>query len=594
MKKVLTLSVFVFLGLQSWAFAFTPSNPNANHDLKSFLNWLEHNNNQRCYQQHIRDNVKDGWETDWRNKITSFYNRTGKYPAAIHIPYRWDTVIERNKLLTEMDNWWNAGGYLTSYFHTCNPWSGTDIDILPGSCEKAGYDNENSGVPNGHKLSEAYTPGEEAYDNLIAALDKMAWLLNNTEANVVELRFPRELGGGWYWWNNPLDSRASYSDTRAFIRFIWHYLVNTKGVDNVFFTFQGHHYFGPTSQVRGDTWYYHPNHAGDGTDYVDIVGGSAYPSESDFVSGTLSSTTETWRPVKEDDWADATWDKSDGYRFVYEAVTGKMAHLRQDASTQCTERSSIAEVDSAEGGTCEWYWEEGAHKVYVRTTGNDDPDGERYDMQCRYKLKMDEMWGTYMVLAKNHSDLPGLVEIGCSPSKHPDGCDMNAWGAAMQSHFPESRLFTWWTNPSRDTNVSQFASRDDIITRDELVPAAPVLKVPANEAKTQTSRLLFITDGKYHGPRAHYASQWQIATDANFGHVEFDSGTDKTTLLSYTMTDSLNDNTTYYWRCRYAVNVNGAAKWGPWSKPFSFVTQSELADELPGVNNLRIEGVVVN
>ena len=76
------------------------------------------------------------------------------------------------------------------------------------------------------------------------------------------------------------------------------------------------------------------------------------------------------------------------------------------------------------------------------------------------------------------------------------------------------------------------------------------------------------------GTQTHTGSQWQVADDAGFTSVIFDSGDDAVNLMSIVATGLL-ENSTYYWRVRYKGSTTGFSNW---SNTFSMQTKIQFAD----------------
>jgi hypothetical protein len=76
---------------------------------------------------------------------------------------------------------------------------------------------------------------------------------------------------------------------------------------------------------------------------------------------------------------------------------------------------------------------------------------------------------------------------------------------------------------------------------------------------------------------SHYASQWQVSTDANDfsgAYLAWDSGTDTVNLTSITVPiGNLLADTTYWWRVRYQSN---GGDWSNYSSPTSFTTADDV------------------
>lgn len=79
----------------------------------------------------------------------------------------------------------------------------------------------------------------------------------------------------------------------------------------------------------------------------------------------------------------------------------------------------------------------------------------------------------------------------------------------------------------------------------------------------------------------HYASQWQIAADAAFADVLWDSGQTSINLTSVVPGYALAQGQVYWWRVRYRGEV---LDWSPWSAPQSFTRISAVAGNYSQIN----------
>ncbi|HYD66998.1 hypothetical protein [Azospirillum sp.] len=73
------------------------------------------------------------------------------------------------------------------------------------------------------------------------------------------------------------------------------------------------------------------------------------------------------------------------------------------------------------------------------------------------------------------------------------------------------------------------------------------------------------------GTDTHAASQWQVATDAAFTAIVYDTGETVASTNHTVPANTLADQTTYYFRARYKGTALGLS---PWSAPTSFSTQA--------------------
>jgi len=73
------------------------------------------------------------------------------------------------------------------------------------------------------------------------------------------------------------------------------------------------------------------------------------------------------------------------------------------------------------------------------------------------------------------------------------------------------------------------------------------------------------------GTDTHAASQWQVATDAAFTAIVYDTGETVASTNHTVPANTLADQTTYYFRARYKGTALGLS---PWSAPTSFTTQA--------------------
>ncbi|MFV5212783.1 phage tail protein [Azonexus caeni] len=106
---------------------------------------------------------------------------------------------------------------------------------------------------------------------------------------------------------------------------------------------------------------------------------------------------------------------------------------------------------------------------------------------------------------------------------------------------------------------------------------SPVPTSPAEGAGVSAELVTLAAGGYSSRPTGidyHYASQWQIASDAAFGALLWDSGETQSDLTSIQPPLELAASSTYYWRVRYRGEV---LDWSEWSTVRSFSTAASIS-----------------
>lgn len=109
--------------------------------------------------------------------------------------------------------------------------------------------------------------------------------------------------------------------------------------------------------------------------------------------------------------------------------------------------------------------------------------------------------------------------------------------------------------------------------------ATPVNATPANNAEriSGTPTLSASAFAATGGAATHLAAQWQVAQDAAFATILYDSGTDATHLTSLTVPTALSAGPRYF-RVRYQGRFTGPTDvWSAWSVPTKFTVQDSGA-----------------
>lgn len=210
---------------------------------------------------------------------------TGKLPAIRGLDFMhndFQGVVNRSI------EWWEKGGIVTICWHT-------------GAGFNSGYDEC---LADDINWDEAFVPGSQTYNDLVAGMDRAVPYLQQLEdAGVPVLWRPfHELDGGWFWW--------SKGGSENFIK-LWQLMYSRYtdywGLDNLIWVY-GY------SQNGSDCAAWYP-----GDDYVDLVGADSYQlgARPDLWEECVASAPEgmplvfhecgvipTEQEMKE---ADATW-----------------------------------------------------------------------------------------------------------------------------------------------------------------------------------------------------------------------------------------------------------------------------------------------
>jgi len=178
------------------------------------------------------------------------------------------------------------------------------------------------------------------------------------------------------------------------------------------------------------------------------------------------------------------------------------------------------------------------------------------------------------------SSATDVFAVGCGGSTiyHYDGSSWTPMSSGWTSRFGDNTdcLRNVWGSSA--TNVFVVCADGAVLGYPVLIayqpPNQPSQDSPTNGATgmslTPTLRSLAFSDPDVGD--THVASQWQVATSANFSDIVFDSGSDTSHLTSIPVPASrLGYSTTYYWHVRYEDNHGD---WSTWSAETAFTTTS--------------------
>ena len=214
------------------------SNENAIENAKIVYNYLKEVYGKVC----LTGQMESTWMGSPDYEMNVIENATGKLPAIRGLDFMHNDfagVTERAK------EWWEKGGIPTICWHT-------------GSDFASGYDESKA-----HNLNwdEAFTPGTETYNKLLADMDRAVPYLQQLEdANVPILWRPfHELDGGWFWW-----SKGGAENFVKLWQLMYSRYTDFWGLDNLIWVFG---YSGNGGNMAA--WY-------PGDSYVDLVGADSY------------------------------------------------------------------------------------------------------------------------------------------------------------------------------------------------------------------------------------------------------------------------------------------------------------------------------
>ena len=208
---------------------------------------------------------------------------------------------------------------------------------------------------------------------------------------------------------------------------------------------------------------------------------------------------------------------------------------------------------------------------------------------------------------KHISFTPTLIASTFSDPDAGDSQSASQWQVATDTNFNNIVWDTGSTGPASNTTIvtttlsvgtsyywhvryldshatwSNYSTATSFLTN--RAPYTPNNIFPANGA-SGVSLLPNFTSSDFSDPDEgdpHTASQLQIATDINFNHIVWDTGS-TTPFTSVTIPTALNFGTTYFWHVRYENN--------PWSEysPTSYFTTLS-GGTIPANNSFKIRGV---
>lgn len=271
-----------------------------------------------------------------------------------------------------------------------------------------------------------------------------------------------------------------------------------------------------------------------------VLDDAATDPDIDFVFAQLH------HPYESELWIDGnTYYTGDVITLLenFSTATGKpsvhfFGHTHGYSRGQSKEHSHVM-VNVASGGGAIDNWGEFAQQDYPEYSRSDDDFG-------------------YVIMEVQAGNDPQFKLKRLSHGSYEDG---------LLTNVLKDTLVVKFNNPSPNTPTGLFPGQDDVISPDCIIFLGSEFEDP---------------NGDLHG-----ATQWQIATDANFNSVIYDEWYqhenwyfDVDLMAGNNMVDHevnvLDENTTYHWRVRYR---DRSLAWSQWSESITFQTTSSSLTE---------------
>lgn len=231
------------------------SNENAIENAKTVYEYLKEAYGTVC----LTGQMESTWMGSPDYEVNYLKEHTGKLPAIrgfdfIHNDF--EGVTKRAK------EWWELGGIPTICWHT-----GADFS---SAYDESKADNIN--------WDEAFLPGTETYNALLAGMDRAVPYLQELEdAGVPVLWRPfHELDGGWFWW-----SKGGSANFVKLWQLMYSRYTDYWGLDNLIWV------FGYSSNAGNKAAWY------PGDSYVDLIGADSYTAGA---NGALYEECEALAP----------------------------------------------------------------------------------------------------------------------------------------------------------------------------------------------------------------------------------------------------------------------------------------------------------
>lgn len=223
---------------EEYVYTGSLSNPNAIDNTVALYEYLKESYGNVC----LTGQMESTWMGSPDYEMNYIQKNTGKLPAIRGLDFMHNDfagVTRRAK------SWWEQGGIVTICWHT-----GPDFASGYNECKA---DNIN--------WKEAFVPGSETYNALIAGMDRAVPYLQELEdAGVPVLWRPfHELDGNWFWW-----SKGGWTNLANLWKLMYCRYTEYWGLDNLIWVFGYSH-----NSKKLEKWY-------PGDAYIDLIGGDSY------------------------------------------------------------------------------------------------------------------------------------------------------------------------------------------------------------------------------------------------------------------------------------------------------------------------------
>ena len=146
-------------------------------------------------------------------------------------------------------------------------------------------------------------------------------------------------------------------------------------------------------------------------------------------------------------------------------------------------------------------------------------------------------------------------------------------GYTLNVELNANEVYFWRVRALDGANTGNYSDSATFEIYTPLQTSKPTTLSPDDGARVSTNTVTLVADNASIAGTAnsvHY--QFQVATDVGFQTITQSNTVSEGTNTTSTITDSLEDNTVYYWRSRVIVDAREGQVLGDWSNAASFTT----------------------
>ena len=148
-----------------------------------------------------------------------------------------------------------------------------------------------------------------------------------------------------------------------------------------------------------------------------------------------------------------------------------------------------------------------------------------------------------------------------------------AEGYTLDVELNANQAYYWRVRALDGANTGDYSESATFEIYTPLQASKPTTVSPNDGARVSTNTPTLVVDNASIAGTANSVQyRFQIATDVGFQIITQSSTVSEGTNTTSTMTDSLEDDTVYYWRSRVIVDAREGQVIGEWSNPESFTT----------------------